>query len=138
MLGELIMEEKEETWKFYSASIEALNEKIFEVEKNYATSLNTVMNLKEKLTVLNEYVEVKEGEYYVDVQQATDDLGKPLYKNEELRKIEVKDRLRGVPQYQEVKTTEHEIATITAKLELTKLQLEILVQEKEYRIRVGK
>jgi len=126
-----------EDWKFYSALIEELNERIYLVEKDYANTLDTVLKLKEKQSVLDEYVEVKRGEYYVEIQQATDDIGKPLYKNEELRKIELNNRIKDVPQYQESKSISSQIPQLTAKLDLVKQQLGILIQEKEYRIKFG-
>lgn len=128
----------EQVWKFYSSSIDELNEKIFQIEKDYANTLDVILKDKQKMDVLEEFVAVKEGEYYVDIQQTTDDIGKPLYKNEELRKIELKNRLRGVPQYQEIQLIKSEIPVRQAKLDLVKQQLNILIQEKEYRIRVMK
>jgi len=128
----------EEVWKFYSASIDSLNEKIFQVEKDYANTLDVIFKDKQKVDVLEEFLTVKEGEYYVDIQQATDDVGKPLYKNEELRKIELKNRMRVIGQYQEVQKIKSELPMLQAKLEFVKQQLNILIQEKEYRIRVIK
>jgi hypothetical protein len=132
------MSEEEQTWKFYSASIDSLNEKIFQVEKDYANTLDVIFKDKQKVDVLEEFLTVKEGEYYVDIQQATDDVGKPLYKNEELRKIELKNRMRVIGQYQEVQKIKSELPMLQAKLEFVKQQLNILIQEKEYRIRVIK
>jgi hypothetical protein len=128
----------EEVWKFYSASIDSLNEKIFQVEKDYANTLDVIFKDKQKVDVLEEFLTVKEGEYYVDIQQATDDVGKPLYKNEELRKIELKNRMRVIGQYQEVQKIKSELPMLQAKLEFVKQQLNILIQEKEYRIKVIK
>ena len=130
------MTEKED-WKFYSSSIEELNESIFKVEKDYSNTLNTIVSLKATLNVLQEFVDVKEGEYYTEIYNTTDDVGKPIYKNEELRKFELKDRLKGVSQYQEIKKTKHELPGLEAKLELVKQQLAILMQEKDYRIKFG-
>jgi hypothetical protein len=132
------MTEEEQTWKFYTASIDELNEKIFQVEKDYANTLDVILKDKQKIDVLDEFLAVKEGEYYVDIQQATDDVGKPLYKNEELRKIELKNRMREIGQYQEVQSIKSELPMRQAKLDLIKQQLNILIQEKEYRIRVIK
>ena len=132
------MSEEEQTWKFYSASIDSLNEKIFQVEKDYANTLDVIFKDKQKVDVLEEFLTVKEGEYYVDIQQATDDVGKPLYKNEELRKIELKNRMRVIGQYQEVQKIKSELPMLQAKLEFVKQQLNILIQEKEYRIKVIK
>jgi len=131
------MTEEETDWKFYNASIDALNDSIFKVEKDYSNTLNTMLSLKEKVGVLQEFVDVKEGEYYIEIHGATDDVGKPFYKNDELRKIELKDRLRDVPQYQEVKKAQQELSSGELKLELVKQQLVILMQEKEYRIKFG-
>ena len=107
------------------------------IEKDYSNTLNTIVSLKATLTVLQEFVDVKEGEYYTEIYNTTDDVGKPVYKNEELRKFELKDRLKGVSQYQEIKKTKHELPMLEAKLELVKQQLAILMQEKDYRIKFG-
>ena len=132
------MEEEDKQFVFYSASIEELNETIGQVEKDYATTLNTILQNKEKELVLTQFVSVKEDEAYMEVHTAADADGKPLYKNEKLREIQVRTMLKDIDQYQEVQQLQMVTPAMVTKLELVKNQLKILLQEKDYRIKVIK
>ena len=62
--------------------------------------------------------------------------GKPLYKNEEARKIAVNEELRKAPTYEAYQTEKQKSIEMELQLEKFKLLLGLLQQEKEFKLKV--
>lgn len=108
-----------------------------EAEYNeYSKILNALINNRKSLSLLKRIIDAKEGEYYTRVHMEVDGAGKPLYKNEELRKIAVASELAALEQYQEYQT--EKLLNIELELKLIEKQelLNLLKQEREFNLKV--
>ena len=108
-----------------------------EAEYNeYSKILNALINNRKSLSLLKRIIDAKEGEYYNRVHMEVDGAGKPLYKNEELRKIAVASELAALEQYQEYQT--EKLLNIELELKLIEKQelLNLLKQEREFNLKV--
>ena len=104
--------------------------------KKYSALVEQAIVNRKSLLIFKETLDKLEDNVYTQVHMEIDANGKPLYKNEEARKIAVNEELRKAPTYEAYQTEKQKSIEMELQLEKFKLLLGLLQQEKEFKLKV--
>lgn len=112
------------------------NYNIEEEYNKYKQIVDSLIVNRTTIMVLKEALDKQEGTIYTDVHMSTDANGKPLYKNEELRKIAVNEQIQQSNIYKDFQKQKQLSVDLELRFEQSKMLLECLKQEREFKSKV--
>lgn len=111
----------------------------YNIESEYEAYNSIVKELidnRQTLLILKEALDRHEELEYTNVHLEVDANGKPLYKNEELRKIAVNDELRKLPAYSDYQKQKLINAALELRFQKQVILLDLLKQEREFQLKL--